>query len=311
MRLIFILFVFFHYSVSAQELFPHTEPASTIPKKVIGIRYSLETFSTEDGKVSAWNSIRIMYGLTPKLTLIASTSISNHHTKKFPSPYLNNFSTHHSPSSNSGSSGIDNSNKYLLEGIHLYGKYRFLSLDGEHSHLRMAMYGEIAESFVAHRESDPVLTGGTSGVGAGFIITKLHKKFALSATTGFISPFNYEEKDSNSTFQSGNAFAYSISIGYLLFPMTYKSYKDLNINLYVEFMNKIFGKASYAHHGIPVNVNYYPTLRAGQYSEVRPAIQFIVNSNLRVDASISFLLYQKVETRTYPVYMLNVQRYFF
>jgi hypothetical protein len=309
-RLFLILFLFFHLSVSAQELFPHTEPASTIPKNVLGVRYSLETFRTEERKFSSWNSLRIMYGLTPKLTLIASASISNHHTKNFPSPYLSNFSTHHSPSS-SGTSAMSSSNKYLFEGIHLYGKYRFLSLDGEHSHLRVALYGEIAESFVAHRESDPILIGGTSGAGAGFIITKLHKKFAISATTGFISPFKYEEKDSNITFQSGKAFVYNLSIGYLLFPTTYKSYKDLNVNLYVEFLNKIFGKAAYVHHGIPVNVSYYPTLQAGQYSEVRPAIQFIVNSNLRVDASVSFLLYQKVETRTYPVYLLNIQRYFF
>lgn len=310
MRLVFLIVFFLSFSASAQELFPHTEPASTIPKNVLGLRYSLEAFDSKNGMISIWNGLKIMYGLTPKLTVIGSVSISNHHTKKFPSPYFNNFQYHHSPASYNNPSS-KSFNSFLVEGVALYGKYRFLSSDGEHSHFRAAFYGEFSKSFISNRGAEPILTGNNSGAGAGIILTKLHNKLAISGTAGYLHPFKYQEKDSALSFQSGKGFTYNLSFGYLLYPEKYKSYKDLNVNLYVEFINKIFEKASYVHHGLQVNVEHYPTLRAGQYSEIRPAIQFIINSNIRIDFSVSLPIYQRIPTRMYPVYMINIQRYFY
>jgi hypothetical protein len=309
-RIVLLIWLFTPLCAYAQELFPNTEPASTIPKGVIGLRYSLEAFNSNTGKLASWHSLKCMYGATSRLTIIGSVSASNLHTKKFPEPFTNNFTYHHSPVSyQSGTAKV--SNPFLIEGITLYGKYRFFSKDAEHSHWRIAAYGEFSKSFVAHREAEPSLNGNNTGAGAGFIITKLHKKLALSGTVGYIYPFKYEEKDSLISFRSGNTFIYNISVGYLLFPLKYKSYKDLNVNLYVECMNKIYEEAAYVHHALPVNSDFYPVLMGGQYSEVRPAIQFIINSNTRIDASVSFPVYQQVETRTYPVYMINIQRYFY
>lgn len=251
-----------------------------------------------------------MYGATSRLTFIGSISASNLHTKKFPQPFTSNFTYHHSSVSyQNASSNVPN--PFLMEGFTLYGKYRFFTKDAEHSHWRISAYGEFSKSFVAHREAEPSLNGNISGAGAGFVVTKLHKKLALSGTLGYIHPFKYEEKDSLTSFRSGKAFMYNISIGYLLFPLKYKSYKDLNLNIYVEFMNKIYEEAEYVHHGIPVNPDFYPVLVGCLYSEVRPAIQFIINSNTRIDASVSLPIYQRIETRSYPVYMINIQRYFY
>lgn len=271
----------------------------------------MEIFRSNAGEMSVWNALRFMYGITPKLTLIGTASASNHHTKKFPFAYSNNFVYHHHPVSYQNSSVSNKPNPFLMEGFSVYAKYRIISKDADHSHLRCALYGEFSGSFVAHREAEPLLMGGTPGAGAGLIITKLSKKLALSATAGYIHPFKYKEPDSLLTFRAGNALVYTASLGYLLFPAKYKSYKDLNINLYVECMNKIFGNASYAHHGLIVNTDFYPVLMAGQYSEVRPAIQCIINSNTRIDLSVSLPVYQRIALRAYPVYMLNIQRYFY
>lgn len=309
MKNIFLIVLFLPLSSLAQELFPHTEPASTLPKTVVGLRYSLETFNNS-GRLSLWNGLKLMYGASSRLTFIGSTSVSNHHTRRFPAPVSANYFYHHSPV-NFTNGRSDTDNPFLWEGIALYGKYRFLTRDGEHSHWRMAAYGEISKSFVAHREADPVLNGSTSGAGAGLIITKLHKKLALSTTAGYIYPFQYRERDSLLFFRPGQAFMLNFSIGYLAYPARYKTYKDLNVNLYIEFMNKIYGKAEYVHHDIKINEKYYPLLRGSHYSEVRPAVQFIINSNTRIDASVSLLIHQFIGIRRYPVYMINLQRYFF
>ena len=66
-----------------------------------------------------------------------------------------------------------------------------------------------------------------------------------------------------------NVANYSLSAGYLLLPVQYKSYEQTNLNLYVELLGKS-------------NMDQY---RAGYYVDVAPAIQFIFNSTTRLDLS--------------------------
>ncbi len=76
-------------------------------------------------------------------------------------------------------------------------------------------------------------------------------------------------------FFSKNALNYSLSAGYLLFPRKYRNYKQTNMNLYVEFLGKS-------------NLDQY---RRNYYVDMAPAVQFIINSNSRVDLGYRWQLY--------------------
>ena len=52
----------------AQELFPLAEPASTMPKNVLGVR-ALAQFYKEAGATRSMYALRFMYGLTPRFTV--------------------------------------------------------------------------------------------------------------------------------------------------------------------------------------------------------------------------------------------------
>lgn len=68
----------------AQELFIHEEPASTMPKGVIGLRAFSEAYREPGNQLRALAGLRAMYGLTPKLTLMATATASNHHSRQLP-----------------------------------------------------------------------------------------------------------------------------------------------------------------------------------------------------------------------------------
>src|ERR1700752_463636 len=78
-----ILVSLVYFNSSAQELFPLTEPASALPKGVLGVRGMSEVFQefSETRKMFAG---RIMYGVTSKLTVEVTASGSNHHDTLLP-----------------------------------------------------------------------------------------------------------------------------------------------------------------------------------------------------------------------------------
>src|SRR5260221_1377067 len=75
---------------SAQELFPLNEPASSVPKGVVGIRVFSQNYK-DLGANKSLEGIRVMYGLTSKLSLIMVGSISNHHNRKLPLDIIYHF----------------------------------------------------------------------------------------------------------------------------------------------------------------------------------------------------------------------------
>ena len=85
MRIIFgIIFIFFDLNISkAQELFIHNESASSIPKRVLGVRLFGNSFN-EINVLRNMFAVRWMYGVTPKLSLYISSSFSNHHGVSLP-----------------------------------------------------------------------------------------------------------------------------------------------------------------------------------------------------------------------------------
>ena len=300
----------------AQELFLMTEPASTMPKQVLGIRAFNQSYEEVNNKFRTLAGLRLMYGLSPKLSVYLSATASNHHSKYLPPDF---------PDHNTPQVGVPLPMR--LNGVNLYAKYRVLSRDGENSHLRIAAYGEAAYLDVAHDEAEPNLLDDTKGIGAGFITTYLKKHFAVSFTGGFILPGTYhgETPDQLAGLPSvptkvvyGRALNYSLSFGYLLLPRTYKSYRQTNVNLYVELIGKSYEAAkiffdNLSNPGTPYEVTGSGTaaLRAGHYIEAHPGIQAIFGSNLRVDFSVGFPLLNKSYAHFYPLYTIGIQRYFY
>ncbi len=319
MRIFFsILFILLLTRTHSQELYPHNEPASTIPKGVLGIRQFNESYKDLNIFRNMF-AMRLMYGLLPKLTVMATIGVNNHHDKNFPSNLVSH--TH------SGSQTIYTTGNfkrgvqypYQLGGIYLFAKYRFFTRDGQNKHLRMALYGDWSNNNVAHDEAEPNLQDDTKGLGGGLIVTALKKRFAVSLTTGVIIPGAYTglaEDNNDSSLVStkinyGNALKYNLSFGYLLSPKHYSDYKQTNINIYLEFMGKAYQQAKITQYGfvdVPIQT---PLLQAGNYLEVHQGVQAIFNSNLRIDLSIGFPLINKSYARFYPIYMIGIQRYFY
>jgi hypothetical protein len=296
----------------SQELFPNTEPASTMPKGAVGVRVMYETYKElPSQRIKYWDGLRLMYGATSKLTVMLTASASNHHLKKFPGDLSNYFRNHHSSSFKPY--------PFLFEGFNLYAKYRVLSFDGQQKHLRIALYGEVAKAFNPHDEAEPSFQGDNTGYGGGLIATQLYKRFAFSVTTGFIHPLLYKDPSQHISFQTGEGTMYNVSIGYRFLPVTYNDYKNVNINFYLEFINKSYDNAILKRDGVEFNfIPYqylapyiYNSLQSNKYSEMRPSVQFIFNSNERIDIGIATPVYNRSYQHFYPMFFFHFQKYFY
>jgi len=308
---LFIFLIFSNTNLSfGQELFPNTEPASTVPKGVFGLRLLSETYN-ESGAIRNQFSARLMYGLTKNLTLWAQPMVSNHHGESFPANLFNH--SHSSGISFTRPIEYGTKYKYSFAGIHLYAKYRLLNFDQDDQHLRLALYGEYSPfANQAHDEAEPHLQGDTGGLGAGAILTYLKSRFAISFTGGYITPQKFIDLKSNNRYEFtySNAVNYSLSFGYLLYPKSYTSYQQPNYNLYVEFIGKAFNDAEIMWFDVPVEVRSAAQL-GNQYLDVYFGIQRIVNSNNRLELTIGVPVISKSYRHFYPLLNIGWQRYLY
>lgn len=305
----FLMSLFVSYG---QELFPHAEPASNVPKGVVGVRMFYDRFKEQSSnRIKESYHVRVMYGLTSKWTVMSTIGISNHHYKAFPTDVLQYFFNHHLKTYPAAG--------FAVEGINLYSKYRFFTRDRYHQHLRLAVFAEGCKSFVAHDDAEPTLMTDNSGYGGGIIATYLYEKFAVSLTAGFIKPLVYKQDDIDIKFQSGNASYLELSTGYRLLPIRYSSYSDININIYSEFKLKQYGAAYVEQNGVPIDFAQYATsnpytakaLAAGSYIDGHFAVQFISNSNSRLDIGVTLALKNRSYTYWSPMFSLQYQTYIY
>jgi hypothetical protein len=180
-----------------------------------------------------------------------------------------------------------------IEGGSLYAKYRFLSTDGFHSHFRMAVFGRYSINNSDIHQEEIETMGHNSGYEAGLVATKLIKKVAVSTS---VSLEKAEDNKPNNPFpysQSNMALDYTLSFGKLVYPSKYADFKQTNINLMVELAGQ--------------------TLNENQRSflDVIPSIQFIINSQARIDIGYKQQIYSSM-LRSAPNGMyLNLQYTFF
>jgi hypothetical protein len=100
----------------------------------------------------------------------------------------------------------------------------------------------------------------------------LVNKLAVSLTSG-LAVISNKTSDGSYNDKSFNTIHNSISAGYLLFPRKYKSYKQTNFNIYVEYLTSSILSKSY-----PLRYDRF-------MSTFAPGIQFIIMSRSRLDFS--------------------------
>ena len=306
-----ILFFLTAFSVNCQELFPNTEPASTIPKGVIGLRTLAETYK-EGGLLRNMGAVRVMYGISSKLSVYIQGTVSNHHDSILPSDIINHKHVGNQTIYYTQNRVYGTRYPYSFNGGYVYVKYRFFSKDEENKHLRMAVYAEASKIKAAHDEAEPTLTDDCSGWGAGLIVTELYKRLALSLTTGFIKPSPYSEyaRGYHTAVYYGNAVVYNLSVGYRIYPKKYISYYQDNYNIYVELMGKSYAPGRVFINGENTQVQS-SSLKAGNYLESHFGIQRIINSNTRLDFTITLPFLGQSYVHFYPLYTFGWQYYFY
>lgn len=237
-RLVPLLAALFLVSRShAQELFVYSEPASNMPAKSIGIRATnlLMPAVYKDNYKNYYLQPEVMWGLNKHLML-----------------HLDGYF------SNAGGS-------FAGEGFGVYAKYRFFSRDKVYRHFRMAAFARAAVNYSQIQDEELSTGMKTTGYQAGFIGTQLLHKTALSATAYFERAFDNGGGNEQPKFQGNNAINYTLSVGHLMLPRKYSSYKQTNFNLMLEFPGQ------------------YQTTNQQNYLDVAPSLQLIFNSQTRVD----------------------------
>jgi hypothetical protein len=152
------------------------------------------------------------------------------------------------------------------EGGSLYAKYRFLSKDKVQRHFRMAAFGRSAINNSDIHQEDININGHNSGFEGGLVATQLLRKVAVSGSVSFIKA--YDNANGNKFIygrDNSKAINYTFSVGKLVYPREYKSYRQTNINCMLESINQVnTGSGKY-------------------YYDLGASVQMIFNSQSRID----------------------------
>lgn len=181
---------------------------------------------------------------------------------------------------------------FEAEGGSLYAKYRFYSEDAIRSHFRMALYGRYSLNSADIHQQEIETMGHNSGYEAGFIATKLLHKVAISSSISYERALDNKPNYIFPLTESNSAMNYTLSVGKLMLPKVYTSFNQTNVNLMVELL------------GQRLNDN------KKSYLDIGPSIQFIINSQARIDVGYRQQLYSTM-VRTAPNGMIFKFEYLF
>jgi len=178
-------------------------------------------------------------------------------------------------------------------GAGTYAKYRIYSADAVNRHFRMAVFGRLSlnNSVIFQQEID--LTRNNTGYALGLIATQLLYRQAISATFSFNQAYNNGSQNKIPPGQADQAINFSLSTGRLIFPKQYVSYKQTNLNMMLELSGQ---------HLISENENFL---------DMAPAVQFIFNSQTRLDIGYKFQLYSDMQRVAPNGFMIRVEHLLF
>lgn len=234
---IFLVVLFYSKLCTAQELYVYTEPASNMAAKSIGIRAN--NLLMNEKVTSGLN-----YHLVPEVMVGISRNIMVH-----ADAFLSN-----------------RDKRFSFEGGSIYAKYRFFSIDDVQKHFRMAAFGRVSYNNSEIHMDEINMYGLNSGWETGIVATQLLHKVAISSGVSLIRA---ADNGSGNKFLYGdknrNAINYTLSVGKLMLPKEYTSYKQTNLNLMLELLNQYnLGSRKY-------------------YVDIAPSLQLIFNSRSRID----------------------------
>jgi hypothetical protein len=251
--------------INAQELYVFTNPASNIPGKAIVAKLSSKSMLSYHNNQREFRiAPEIQVGITKNLMLAGGTSFSDMFFQ----------------------------NALSFESARLYAKYRFYSNDAAHKHFRAAVYTQAAWSNNPLTYHEFNLDGDNSGIQIGVVGTQLLNKFAASAGVAYVRQLEKKNKVEFFRGFSDNAVQYNLSMGYLLFPRSYETIKQTNINLYCEFLGQ-----------------RNTDLNAG-FLDIAPAIQLIFNSRARFNLGGRFQLSGNSHRMANESLFLSLEYYF-
>lgn len=236
MKLLTAIF-FISFSCQAQELFSLTEPASNRASGSIGIRI-------DNSIMDELNTSKTNYHLMPEVMVGVSKKL------------MLNFSTYFS----------NRSDTFKGEGGGVYAKYRFINNDGPQRHFRMAIYSRASFNNSDIHQEEIEMYGHNTGVEIGVIATQLVQKVAISSGISFVKATdNFNNNEFVYGDKNSRAINYTFSIGKLMLPKEYKTYKQTNLNFMVEVLSQMnMGSRKY-------------------YTDIAPFLQMILNSQSRLD----------------------------
>ncbi len=183
-------------------------------------------------------------------------------------------------------------NGFNAEGFGVYGKYRFLSNDAVHSHYRMAAFGRVSYNTSDIHQQEIEINGHNSGFETGIIATQLLHKVALSSTVSYEQAMN-NNGNKFPADQSTNAINYSFSFGKLMLPGTYRDYRQTNMNFMTELLAQTLVQ------------------NGRSYLDIAPSLQFIFNSQARLDIGYRRQLYSSMYRTAPDVFLLRMEYLFF
>jgi hypothetical protein len=262
-HLLIVCLLAFSYQIKAQELFVMTDPASNVPAGSIGVRDMNFFLFEEDGTLNYHNMPELMWGVNNKLMLRAAAFISN------------------------------STDGWATEGGSLYAKYRFFSVDDMHSHFRMAAFGKYSFNNADIHQEEIETMGHNTGYETGIVATQLINKVAISSSISYERAFDNKPDYEFPIDQSNSAMNYSLSVGKLMYPKKYTSYKQTNINVMFEVL------------GQRLNGN------GKSYLDVVPSVQFIINSQARIDVAYKQELYTTMNRTAPNGFLLRLEYTFF
>ncbi len=262
--IIFICLLTYCSMAHAQELFVVTDPASNVPAGSLSIRMSNSHFKEAYQKGYNYHLMpEITYGVNKNLMVRLSGFISNR------------------------------SNNLYGEGANIFTKYRFFSTDDFHRHFRMALFGRFSLNRADIHQEQIEIMGHNSGYESGVVITQLLHKLALSTSVSLEKAIDNKPNYEFPNNQGNVAANYTLSIGKLIYPKTYKTFKETNINLMLEMV------------GQTITENGKTSL------DIVPSIQFIFNSQARIDVGYRRELYSNMIRSAPNGLYLNFEYTFF
>ncbi|MES2704944.1 MAG: hypothetical protein V4649_20070 [Bacteroidota bacterium] len=173
------------------------------------------------------------------------------------------------------------SSQLVAEGGAVYAKYRFFSRDNMYRHTRMAGFVRLTTNNADIHQEEIATNGHNSGYQLGMIGTQLLHKTALSSTVYYEQALDNRAGNEFPAAQANKAVNYTLSAGRLVLPKTYTGYKQVNMNVMLELWGQtLIGNGK-------------------SYLDIAPSVQFIFNSQTRVDVGYKHQLYGNM-VRTAP-----------